>query len=266
MEGDNRIQFGLLRKDNTPRLSYVAFAALGRLLAGGRCLGRWEQAGDDTAHVYAFRARPDGQPRDVLVAWVEKRADWPGRGRAVCDITLPEDIDVEAAFDYLGRPLESRAPGQLRSSPVFLVLPEHAADALELNTIAAGKHRGGEASPVVFQLALQGSPPEIRQEAWTQEPVRVFTPGNEHTCALYVYNLSHVPVQGRVNVVTTPGGWQTSEHTWNLRLEPMAREALTLTLSAPEASWEKAWIHFRGDFGTAGKPILAFRAHAPASR
>jgi hypothetical protein len=38
---ENQVQFGLLRYDQTPRPGYVALAALGRFLAGAKCLGRW---------------------------------------------------------------------------------------------------------------------------------------------------------------------------------------------------------------------------------
>ncbi|MBX7258548.1 MAG: hypothetical protein K1Y02_19460, partial [Candidatus Hydrogenedentes bacterium] len=81
MEGENRTQFGLLRADHTPRPGYVALAALGRLLAGGVCLGRHEVDRQPNVHVYAFRAKPQGQPKDVVVAWTEREADWPERGK-----------------------------------------------------------------------------------------------------------------------------------------------------------------------------------------
>ncbi|NLH40792.1 MAG: hypothetical protein GX448_03045, partial [Planctomycetes bacterium] len=45
-----KIQFGLLRLDETPRPSYVALAAVGRFLAGARCLGRWDLDGKPDAH------------------------------------------------------------------------------------------------------------------------------------------------------------------------------------------------------------------------
>ena len=60
-EQGGKVQFGLLRMDKTPRPNYVALAALGRLLAGGRCLGTWPIEGQPHAHVSAFSARPDGR-------------------------------------------------------------------------------------------------------------------------------------------------------------------------------------------------------------
>ena len=54
--GEGNIQFGLLRHDLTPRPSYVALAAVGRLLAGARCLGRYPIDGKPDVRVIAFRA------------------------------------------------------------------------------------------------------------------------------------------------------------------------------------------------------------------
>ncbi|MFH1743220.1 MAG: hypothetical protein ABIH23_29795 [bacterium] len=98
--GRNKIQFGLLRFDQTPRPSYVALAALGRLLAGGKCMGRWRIDGEPYAHVYAFRAKPDGIDRDVLIAWAEKPSDWSRKGITSVAWSIPEEIQVKAIYDY----------------------------------------------------------------------------------------------------------------------------------------------------------------------
>ena len=54
-EYGQKIQFGLLRPDFTPRPGYLALAAVGRLLADAHRLGRLRDA-DKNFHVYAFRA------------------------------------------------------------------------------------------------------------------------------------------------------------------------------------------------------------------
>ncbi len=116
----NGVQFGLLRLDGTPRPAYVALAAVGRCLAGARILGRLRPGHD--VHVYAFRARPDGRERDVLVAWAEREADWEGRGQTRAAWSPPVPLEVLEAVDYLGRPLPPRVPESLASAPVFLFL------------------------------------------------------------------------------------------------------------------------------------------------
>ena len=97
----NGVQFGLLRRDLTPRPAYVALAAVGRFLAGARPLGRWHPGQDLT--VLAFRARPDGEESDLLVIWAEHPVDWESRGRHLVDNPLPANLPVKATYDYLGR-------------------------------------------------------------------------------------------------------------------------------------------------------------------
>ena len=55
-------QFGVLHPDLTPRPAYVALAAVGRLLADARPLGRIKSK-DAGVFGYLFRARPDGPAR-----------------------------------------------------------------------------------------------------------------------------------------------------------------------------------------------------------
>jgi len=107
---ENQVQFGLLRHDHTPRPGYVALAAVGRLLAATRCLGRVPLT---EANVVAFRARPDDKERDVLVAWAEKEAEW----------SPPAGLKVEAAYDYFGRAVEIGPTLKLRPAAMFFVLP-----------------------------------------------------------------------------------------------------------------------------------------------
>ncbi len=65
---EGQTQFGLLRRDLTPRPGYLALAAVGRLLAGARPLGQLKTE-DPALHGFCFRAKPDGKQRVVLVAW-----------------------------------------------------------------------------------------------------------------------------------------------------------------------------------------------------
>jgi hypothetical protein len=131
-EHRNAIQFGLLRLDMTPNLGYSALAAVGRFLAGAKCLGRLEWENKPDAHVYAFRARPDGIERDVLVAWAEKEVDWPERGKTTVEWPLPGNLPLQGIYDHLGRKLEGKIPERLRSAALFILLPMGGADSLPL--------------------------------------------------------------------------------------------------------------------------------------
>jgi hypothetical protein len=118
---ENKIQFGILRHDQTPRPAYVALAVVGRLLAGARPLGRFIREQSPDTRIYAFHASPDGHERDVLVAWAIKPTD----------ISWPTGMAPEAVYDYLGRRIGTSLPANLTPSVSFIVLP--AGDAAKLS-------------------------------------------------------------------------------------------------------------------------------------
>jgi hypothetical protein len=261
MEGENRTQFGLLRKDHTPRPSYVALAALGRILAGGQCLGRREIEGQPNVHVYAFRARPDGKPRDVLVAWTERQGDWSVRGVERADWPLSESLHVEAVYDYLGRTLEAAVPAQLSPAPIFLVLPQGESEKLSLRTVATVSLREGTPSPVVLQFDAPGTPPVLRSIGWSQEAAYEFSAGATVEAVLTVYNLGAESATGTLKLENLPLGWRAEPSQWNVTLDPMEQEEMALRITLPtNTQKEDAWLDFRGDFGSAGRPMLAVRS------
>jgi hypothetical protein len=262
MEGDHSIQFGLLRMDGTPRRSYVALAALGRFLSGAKCLGRWEPAGLADTYVFAFRAWPDGQEQDVLVAWSEKEGDWDVRGTARQAWSLPVDVAVEAVFDHLGRPFGKEVPSLLTSGALFVVLPPGEAAKLPLRTLDVSPYREDAPCPVVLQLLTPGRTPVSHKVAWTPEYEHVLEPGQAMDVQIMVYNFGDAPVKGRVHVEGLPEGWKLTPDTWDVAVEPMGRSELKGSLSAPEAGKMAPldnWIKVRGEFADAGRPALAFR-------
>jgi len=264
-ETSNHVQFGLLRLDLTPRPAYVALAAVGRFLAGARCLGRLVLADKPEAHIYAFAARPDGKARDVLVAWAEKKADWPQRGAASVEWVLPEGVRVEAVYDYLGRSLGDRVPARLVSAPVFIILARGEASKLPLEKPPApAKFRTGAPSPVVLQLwAPQLERKKIEERKWSAGYERIVPPGEEVELSIFAYNFGPATAKGTIAVEHLPEGWKISPHRWEVQLRPMERRRLAarFTLPAGEAGRPSArkWLKLRGDFGKAGRPALAFR-------
>jgi hypothetical protein len=257
-----KIQFGLLRLDQTPRPSYVALAAVGRFLAGAKCLGRWHLENKPHAHVYAFRARPDGIERDVLVAWAEKPGDWPQRSKAVVDWSLPEETKINAVFDYLGRPLGATAPPQLRSKPVFVLLEVGHAEQLPLQRPHRSEFRPGRTSPIVMQLHMPHSTAvDIKQIPWAHDYEHQVEPEKQIDLPLYIYNFSDKTARGTIAVEHAPAGWKLTPNTWNVTLQPMAREQLPCRFLVPRQPNDKTtdtWIKLKGNFG-ATAPVLAFR-------
>lgn len=258
-----KVQFGLLRLDETPRPSYVALAAVGRFLAGAKRLGKWDIEGKPNAHVYAFRAVPDGQPRDVLVAWAEKPGDWNQRGKTTIDWALPEECTVQGVYDYLGRSLGSDVPQQLRGTAVFVLLKPGDARRLPLTKPEQSTYRPGKTSPIVLQLHIPPSMSvNIEQIPWASDIEHKVEPGTEIELPLYAYNFSDAPARGRIAVEHAPEGWQITPAAWDVTLDPMGRNRLDCRFVMPPRQSDKSsdvWIVLRGDFGDAGKPVLAFR-------
>ncbi len=258
-----KIQFGLLRLDLTPQPSYVALAAIGRLLAGAECLGRCNLDNQPHAHIYAFRAEPDGQARDVLVAWAERPADWDRRSKTVVDWSLPTNVKVDCVFDYLGRPLGSAVSGQLQSKPIFVPLRQGDAERLPLQKPHRSEYRPGAPCPIVLQLQMPRSATvNVKQIPWASDHEHQIEPDKEFTLALHAYNFSDQPVSGCVAVTHAPAGWKLTPHTWNVTLEPMDRKALLCQFLMPKREFSKTsdnWIQLRGNFGAAGQPVLTFR-------
>jgi hypothetical protein len=263
-EANNKTQFGLLRLDKTPRPAYVALAASGRLLDGARCLGRWRLPNSPNAYAYAFRAFPDGQASDVLVAWSERPVEWPERGKLRVAWSLPAQLTVKAVYDYLGRPQGTQAPAVLQSAPVFVVLPAGGTDSLSLDKYIRAPYRAGRASPVVLQLSVpKTATQQIKVKPWALEYDYVVPPDEEIELPLFIYNFGDAAVQGVVKAAHVPTGWQFSPKQWDLHLDPMERTKLSVRCKRPPGKKGDAtadtWIELRGDFGDAGRPVLVFR-------
>jgi hypothetical protein len=262
MEQNDTIQFGLLRRDLTPRPAYVALAALGRLLAGAQRLGRWVAPDKPEAFIYLFRARPDGREHDVMVAWSERTVDWEERGRASTPWNLPAKFTVEEVFDYLGRSLGRDIPSDLKSSPIFVVMPRGEADKVNLEKPSLSVYREGAPSPIVLQFLAPASKAKVGREGWTEFHDRVVETSRENEARIVVYNFSDQPRNGTVAVESIPEGWQLDPDHWEVSLPPMGREELAAKLVLPTlggVSTDGEWLKVRGDFGEAGKPVLAVR-------
>lgn len=255
----NGVQFGLLRQDFTPRPAYPALAAVGRLLAGARPLGLWRPAPD--AFLAAFRAWPDGQEQDVLVAWAEREADWPERGQISVPCQLPAELQVQAVYDCLGRAQPGGLAGGL-SRPVFILLPPGQALRLPLEPPLHPVFRPEvEASPVVLQLVL----PRVRKirledRPWSESYGYRVAEEESVKLSLYAYNFSSARVEGTVRAGDLPAGWTLTPGQWAASLEPMARRQFEAELRvAPGAELRDGWLTWRGDFASAGRPALGAR-------
>ncbi|MBL7044538.1 MAG: hypothetical protein ISR77_38280 [Pirellulaceae bacterium] len=234
------VQFGLLRHDQTPRPGYVALAAVGRFLSGARCLGRVSPT------VYAFRARPDGKPRDVLAAW--------GDG------VLPEGLEIEAVYDHLGRPLDEDVWGKLSDAAMFVILPEGGLENIKLESPPKmSSSREGTPSSVVLQVSLPRHTTRLGSQAHEVEP------GRKVDLPVFAYNFSDKPVTGKIAVAKAPTDWHVALASERIELKPMARQQIPVSVTLPDGGRELAdggWVHLRGDFDQTSPAMLAFRLAA----
>lgn len=245
---ERKIQFGLLRKDQTPRPGYVALAAVGRFLGGARSLGRWVSEDSPSVRFYAFGSAPDGKRRDVLIVWAEKPTKW----------SLTEKLSVKGVYDYLGRPLGKNIPEKADSAAVFIVLSEGQARKLPLEpALASCAFRGGNPSPVVLQLQMPQSVTNLDRQAHTVEVKEGVN------LDIFAYNFSDAVVSGTINAEQAPEGYKLTPGRWEVKIEPMGRKHLPVCLSMDASGGDAApggnWVKLRGEFSDAGRPVLAFR-------
>ncbi len=245
---EGQTQFGLLRRDLTPRPGYLALAAVGRLLAGAKPLG---QIKDDQKNLraFAFEALPDGTKRDVIVAWATRdEADLNLR-------TMPA-----AVFDHLGREMNAQSKTfKVGAAPVFVILPSNSAG--QMNLISPPKpppRLEGHPSPIVLQAAFpaaQLAPPPLFAE-------RVAA-GSAQSIPLAAYNFSDHLAKGDLKV-DPPAGWRVSLPNPSVELKPHDRQAIAMTIEIPAVATTQP-IRVTGDFGNDGKAIVSF-AVAPETR
>jgi hypothetical protein len=237
---EGQTQFGLLRKDLTPRPAFLALATAGRLLAAARPLGRLEAA-DPAVRAYLFDARPDGRPAAVLVAWADEERS----------LDLPQA--PEAVFDHLGRQREvSAGKVPLGAAPQFILLKSGTPLPL----------RPAPARPALLPgdpctVVLQALPPEasiVLAESAYRLPA-----GQSARIPLFAYNFGDQPAQGRL-MAAAPEPWR-AELPRETEIAPGERKELSLLVTGP-AGAPTATVRITGQFGTAGGAVLSLRVTA----
>jgi hypothetical protein len=273
--GEGETQFGLLRYDLTPRPGYVALAALGRFLAGARCLGRVVHD-NPLVHIYAFNSHPDGHEKLVLIAWIETTADWPGRGTAVLDWSLPGKLSiesyVEACYDYLGRDLSADRGVGLSSKPLYFVADLAATQHLDLRQTDVSSGPPVEdvrSCHVVLQRRMpRGNGTRIEEIPWAWEFEHPIPLNKPTSMPVFIYNFADHEVQGTVEIEELPSGIVASQQTWEVSLPPMGRQELPaeFSIEGPQPTYSATrWVKMRGAFGADGAPVLAFQLWADSS-
>jgi hypothetical protein len=236
-------QFGIVRPDLTPRPAFVALAAVGRLLADARPLGRLRTA-DAGVRAFAFRARPDGEAAEVLVAWSTN-----GSGR----LRLP--VVPARSFDYLGRPVAVAGDLPLRTAPIFALLPLGGSRKLALEPSPAPPRKLKRVpSSVVLQAPAADGQSDLSLSA------RRVTGAAK--IPIFAYNFGAEPVRGTLRL-DAPPEWKLDAPKI-LHLNPMERRELFLTGSLMGPG--PIPLRVTGEFGRAGEPVLSVRVVAASGK
>lgn len=260
---EGKTQFGIVRPDLTPRPAYVALAAVGRLLADARPLGHLKDV-PQNVRAFLFRAKPDGEEREVLVAWSESGP-----------VELQPSPAPDAVFDHLGRQRETRGPefcvstssGMLKM--VRRILPLQLSGAPVLAVYAAGTsakmsldpppgvppRAAGEPSPIVIQAVWPKERVDLKASA-----CRVSREKPE-TIPVFAYNFSDKPVEGELAAAGAKD--MQVKFGGKVSIAPGDRKPLDLVVDARGlTAGQVETVRITGDFGPAGKPVLSLRLMA----
>jgi hypothetical protein len=236
---EGTVQFGLLHADLTPRPGYLALAAVGRLLADAKPLGRME-VGTKAGQAYFFSARPDGKAADVAVVWARNNA------------TLELPVAPQACYDHLGRvvPVSGKVL-KVGRAPLFAVLRNGAHPAL-IPPPQTAKLREGKSAPVVLQALLPEADLELDKSAYK------FGAERTKVVPVFLYYFGQKSAAGRL-AVRVPEEW-SANCLQDVEIAPGDRKELALTVTRLGTnSWREAGVRIVGDFGSEGRPVLALR-------
>lgn len=233
-------QFGIIRRDLTPRPAYVSLAAVGRLLADARPRGK---LADKEVSGYLFSAKPDGEPRLVLVLWSKDQR------------TFPLPVKPVALYDHFGRPMKQTGENLvLTSAPIFAVFHEDSLGRFDLvKPPQAEPVPVNSPCPVVLQTLWPSDEIDLHQSAYRVKPKT-----QDLLFPIFIYNFGQMAAEGTIRVAT-PAGWQ-AEFIDTCRLPAGERTEQSLRIVPPTSGWSGvAVIQVEGDFGTLGRSVLSFR-------
>ena len=233
---ERQLQYGLLRPDLTPRPGYVALAAVGRLLADAKPLGRLPSE-NDSLQGYVFHAQPDGKAAEVLVAWSETNTTYQLRK------TPP------ACFDHLGRTIQiTNNVLNLSRAPIYAILTDRPK---LIPPAKPPKKLSDKPGNIVLQALLPETDVFLDKSAYKIES------GQTKTVPLFLYNFGDKEARGRFKV-TSSKGWKV-ELPNKAEINPGDRKELSLIVTPASEAPSDVTIRIAGDFGRAGDPVLSLR-------
>lgn len=174
-------QFGITRKDHTPRPAYLSLAAAGRILAGAKPLG--EIIDPDRPHLKAFHfaTKIDGKSSEVTVLWSENTIE---------KYFIPNQKKLFAIYDMMGR---SKDPVSkiisVGNDAVYLVYKSKVSESMKLNPPPDPEiYREGEPCPLVMQ------PMPLAEQKLIGTSEYMFKPQEEVTFPIMLYNFADIAI------------------------------------------------------------------------
>jgi hypothetical protein len=188
---------------------------------------------------------PDGEPRDVIVAWGEQ---------GPADLKLP--APPLAVYDFLGREVANPIATMHLTTPVFIVKEENASKALSPIPGPPPPPRVDErACPIVLQANFAEGQIDPNQSAARLKP------GMDNSIPLVVYNFSdkaaHVTLSAHL-----PDGMSGSALP-GIDVRPKERLEVPMTVTTPGVIAPGSVIRIDGDCGILGKQVLSFNIIGP---
>ena len=245
-------QFGVLRADLTPRPAFVSLAAVGRLLADAKALGK-SATTNAGQHAVWFKARPDGNSSEVLIAWAD-------HGEPTLELPTP----AERVFDHLGRPIDNTQtilPGgksarlALKPAPVFAVFPNgtfHRLNVTRSPQAPAVESKMAAAHKVVLQAVWPETNTMLKRSAYR------IASNRRETIPVWAYNFGDQPVRGTLKL-SGPEIWLITAPA-EIEIPPGGRERINLAVTATNGTFHPIeTLRMTGDFGSAGEAIMSLR-------
>ena len=145
------------------------------------------------------------------------------------------------------------------------MLPRGTCDSLPLRLPSRSELRTGSPCSVVLQCLLPKNTSErVERTAWAWEIEHTIPCDTDVDVPLYIYNFSDEAVRGAIVVEQLPAETSLTPDRWEVVLEPQERRLLPARVRISKDSGSE-WIKLRGDFGAAGRPVLALRLRSAQS-
>jgi hypothetical protein len=239
---EGQTQFGIVRPDLTPRPAYVALAAVGRFLADAKPLGRLPAP--PNVRAYLVHARPDGQDREVLVAWATD-------GRALLSAPSPPVV----VCDLLGRnQVVAGEVLELGAAPLFAVFRPGTFRRLALDRPSRPLPRlTAKPSPVVFQALFPKDRVALKESAYRIDPNQPFR------VPIRVYNFGNSQVRGKTRIAGPPEWKLSFPSELDLQANTDATLALVIDCQGKLAAETASRVLIEADFGVSGRSVLSLR-------